>query len=117
MCIRDRRTEAKIRLARQFFLKTTGRRYQALIWGKLDQPQGTIEGNIARDPRDRTRMTVYPPTSEIGKPAVTHYTQLERLGFVTLIACELETGRTHQIRACLLYTSVFELTCRLLNAS
>ena len=94
-----KRTEAKIRLARQFFLKTTGRRYQALVWGKLDQPQGTIEGNIARDPRDRTRMTVYPPTSEIGKPAVTHYTELERLGFVTLIACELETGRTHQIRA------------------
>lgn len=94
-----KRTEAKIHLARQFFLKTTGRRYQALVWGKLEQPEGTIEGNIARDPRDRTRMTVYPPTSDVGKPAVTHYTEIERLGFVTLVACQLETGRTHQIRA------------------
>lgn len=94
-----KREEAKIRLARQFFHKTTGRRYQALVWGKLDPTHGTIEGNIARDPRDRTRMTVLPPTSEEGKPAVTHYDLIEPLGFVSLVACRLETGRTHQIRA------------------
>ena len=91
--------EAKSNLGLQFFNKTTHRSYTAMVWGNLTEDEGTIEGNIARDPKDRLRMTVLPPGSEQGKPAITHYRVLERLGYVTLVECVLETGRTHQIRA------------------
>ena len=91
--------DAKTILGKQFFNKTTHRSYNALVWGNLTADEGRIEGNIARDPKDRLRMTVFPPDSEIGKPAVTHYRVLERFGYTTLIECILETGRTHQIRA------------------
>lgn len=91
--------EAKTALGKQFFQKTTHRSYTALVWGNFVEDEGRIEGNIARDPKDRLRMTVFPSDSEIGKPAVTHYKVLERFGYTTLIECILETGRTHQIRA------------------
>jgi len=91
--------EAKTRLGLQFFNKTTHRSYLALVWGNLDGETGRIEGNIARDPKDRLRMTVLPPGSEQGKAAVTHYRVVERFGYTTLAECVLDTGRTHQIRA------------------
>jgi len=91
--------DAKTKLGVQFFNKTTHRSYNALVWCNFTEDEGRIEGNIARDPKDRLRMTVYSPESEIGKPAVTHYRVLERFGYVTLVECILETGRTHQIRA------------------
>lgn len=91
--------DAKTKLCAQFFNKTTRRRYQALVWGNIHENEGRIEGNIGRHPRDRMQMTVYPPDGEVGKPAVTHYRVLERFGYVTLVECVLETGRTHQIRA------------------
>lgn len=91
--------EAKTNLGVQFFNKTTHRSYNALVWGNFVEDEGCIEGNIARDPKDRLRMAVFPPDSEIGKPAVTHYRVIERFGYVTLVECILETGRTHQIRA------------------
>lgn len=91
--------DAKRKLGVQFFNKTTRRSYNALVWGHFAENEGRIEGNIGRDPRDRLRMKVFDPTSGIGKPAVTHYRVLERFGYVTLIECMLETGRTHQIRA------------------
>lgn len=91
--------EAKKELGAQFFNKTTHRSYNALVWGNFMEDTGTIEGNIARDPKDRLRMTVLPAGSAEGKPAVTHYRVLERYGYVTLVECILETGRTHQIRA------------------
>lgn len=85
-------------LARQFFERTSDRRYTALVWGDLPDDRGTITGNIGRSLRDRKVMDVLPPESELGKHAVTHYTVLERFGYVTLVECKLETGRTHQIR-------------------
>lgn len=91
--------DAKSKLGKQFFNKTTHRSYNALVWGHFQEEEGTIEGNIARDPKDRLRMTVLPQGAEIGKPAVTHWKVIERFGYVTLIECILETGRTHQIRA------------------
>lgn len=91
--------QAKTSLGVQFFNKTTHRSYNALVWGNFTEDEGRIEGNIARDPKDRLRMTVYSPESGIGKEAVTHWRVLERFGYVTLIECILETGRTHQIRA------------------
>lgn len=91
--------EAKTSLSVQFFNKTTHRSYNALVWGHFTEDEGRIEGNIARDPKDRLRMTVMAPDSGIGKPAVTHFRVIERFGYVTLIECILETGRTHQIRA------------------
>ena len=90
---------AKTKLGLQFFNKTTHRSYNALAWGNFNEEEGRIEGNIGRDPRDRLRMNVFPPDSEIGKSAITHYRILERFGYVTLVECILETGRTHQIRA------------------
>lgn len=90
---------AKTKLGLQFFNKTTHRSYNALVWGNFNEDEGRIEGNIGRDPRDRLRMNVFSPDSEIGKSAVTHYRILERFGYVTLVECILETGRTHQIRA------------------
>ena len=91
--------EAKSSLGAQFFNKTTRRLYNALVWGNLTEDEGRIEGNIGRDPKDRLRMAVFAPGSEIGKPAVTHWRVLERFGYTTLVECRLETGRTHQIRA------------------
>lgn len=90
--------EAKTHLCHQFFVKTTRRQYNALVWGNFAEDDGRIEGNIGRDPKDRLRMACFPPESEVGKPAVTHYRVLERFGHVTLVECRLETGRTHQIR-------------------
>lgn len=89
--------EAKTHLSAQFFHKQTKRLYVALVWGDLAEDSGTIEGNIGRDPKDRMLMRVFPDGDQ-GKPAVTHYTVLERFGYVTLVECRLETGRTHQIR-------------------
>lgn len=89
--------EAKASLGAQFFNKTTRRRYMALVWGDFDQDNGTIVGNIARDPRDKLKMAVM-SDPEVGKHAVTHWRVLERFGYVTLVECILETGRTHQIR-------------------
>lgn len=86
------------KLARQFFDKSTGRKYIALVWGNLKEDEGTITGNIGRHLKDRMKMAVF-PEGEHGKHAVTHYRVLERLGYVNLVECVLETGRTHQIRA------------------
>ena len=88
--------DAKTALGNQFLLKTTRRRYRALVWGIVEQDEGTITANIGRDPKDRMLMTVLPEGQ--GRHAVTHYRVLERLGYVTLVECVLETGRTHQIR-------------------
>ena len=88
--------EAKTNLGEQFFNKTTKRRYRALVWGNFEEDEGTVVGNIGRNPKDRMQMTVLPEGE--GKHAVTHYRVLERFGYVTLIECILETGRTHQIR-------------------
>jgi len=85
------------KLASQFFHKTTKRTYQALVWGDLKQEEGTIRGHIGRSPKERKLMYVF-PGGEQGKEAVTHYRVLERLGYVNLVECRLETGRTHQIR-------------------
>lgn len=93
------KTEAAMtHLAKQFEAKTTEREYIALVWGNVVADSGTIEGNLARHLKDRMQMDVF-DDPEIGKPAITHYKVLERFGYVTLISCQLETGRTHQIRA------------------
>ncbi len=88
---------AKLNLALQFFNKTTKRKYVALVWGNLASDEGTIEGNIGRSIKNRQVFTVFPDGLS-GKPAVTHYRVIERLGYVNLVECVLETGRTHQIR-------------------
>lgn len=85
------------KLAKQFYEKTTKRTYQALVWGNMKDEEGTISGNIGRNPRDRKKMYVFPEGEE-GKHAVTHYKVLERFDYVNLVECRLETGRTHQIR-------------------
>ncbi len=87
---------AKTSLGTQFFNKTTTRQYVAVVWGEMKQLDGTIEGNIGRDPRDRIKMCV--TTADQGKHAVTHYHTLENLAHVAVVQCQLETGRTHQIR-------------------
>ena len=89
-------------LAKQFYDHTVERTYQALVWGDFQEDEGTITGNIGRSLKDRKVMAVF-PDGEYGKHAVTHYKILERFGYVTLIECRLETGRTHQIRAHLKY--------------
>jgi 23S rRNA pseudouridine1911/1915/1917 synthase len=85
-------------LAKQFEDKTTEREYVAIVWGNVQDDEGTIEGNLARHVKDRMQMAVF-ADPEIGKPAVTHYKVLERFGYITVVSCILETGRTHQIRA------------------
>ena len=90
--------EAKTDLCHQFFVHSTRRLYNALVWGPFAEDEGTIRGNIGRNPKDRLQMTILPDDNPTGKPAVTHYRVLERLGYVTLVECRLETGRTHQIR-------------------
>lgn len=91
--------KAMTKLAKDFFDRNLDRIYYALVWGDFDDDSGTITGNIGRNLKDRKKMDVFPTDSEIGKHAVTHYKVLERFGYVTLIECKLETGRTHQIRA------------------
>lgn len=90
--------EAMASLGRQFYYKKTARIYYALVWGNVEQDEGTIVGNVGRHPVNRMEMTVFPEGSEIGKEAVTHYRVVERFQYVTLVMCKLETGRTHQIR-------------------
>jgi 23S rRNA pseudouridine1911/1915/1917 synthase len=85
------------RLSKQFFDRTTDRRYNALVWGIPDPPEGTITGNVGRNIKDRKIMQVFKDESE-GKTAITHYKVIEDLGYISLIECKLETGRTHQIR-------------------
>jgi len=94
--------QAKNHLARQFFDKTSTRTYVALVWGQPTEDEGRIEGNIGRSLKDRKQMHVF-PEGDFGKPAVTNYTVLERLGYVSLVQCRLETGRTHQIRVHMKY--------------
>ncbi len=93
---------AMTHLAKQFFNKTSEREYIALVWGDVENDKGTVEGNIARNPKNRLQMHVFPEGDE-GKEAITHYEVIERLGYVTLVACKLETGRTHQIRVHMKY--------------
>ena len=88
---------AHARLAKQFFDHTIVRRYYALVWGNPDADEGTIEGNIGRSPKDKLQMCVF-ADGEQGKHAVTHWRVVRRYGYVTLVECRLETGRTHQIR-------------------
>jgi 23S rRNA pseudouridine1911/1915/1917 synthase len=88
-------------LAKQFYDRTTERRYWALVWGDV-KDDGTVEGNIGRSLKNRKVMNVF-PDGDFGKHAVTHYKVLERFGYVTLVECKLETGRTHQIRVHMKY--------------
>jgi len=92
---KDELTQSK--LAKQFFDHTVERRYHALVWGGFEEEKGTISGHIGRSIRDRKTMAVYEDGS-IGKEAVTHFQVIKRYGYVTLVECKLETGRTHQIR-------------------
>jgi 23S rRNA pseudouridine1911/1915/1917 synthase len=85
------------KLSKQFYDRTTDRRYNALIWGIPDPLEGTITGNVGRSIKDRKIMQVFKDDTE-GKTAITHYKVLEDLGYISLIECKLETGRTHQIR-------------------
>ncbi|AXT20852.1 RluA family pseudouridine synthase [Flavobacteriaceae bacterium AU392] len=91
---------AMTHLAKQFFDKSSEREYIALVWGNVENDEGTVEGHIGRHPKNRLQNTVFDgdDADERGKPAITHYKVLERLGYVTLVSCKLETGRTHQIR-------------------
>ena len=84
-------------LAKQFYDRTTERRYWALVWGDVKDDEGTITGHIGRSLKNRKVMTIF-PEEDFGKHAVTHYKVLKRYGYVTLVECKLETGRTHQIR-------------------
>jgi len=95
---------AMTHLTQQFFHKTSEREYVALVWGNVEDDEGTIEGNIGRNPKNRLQNIVFEgDEAENGKPAVTHYKVLERFGYVTLVSCKLETGRTHQIRVHMKY--------------
>ncbi len=84
-------------LSKQFFERTIDRRYNALVWGDFEDEQGSIEGNIGRSLKNRKVMTVF-PEGDFGKVAKTNYKVLEKFGYVSLVECKLETGRTHQIR-------------------
>ena len=89
---------AMTRLSKDFYDRTMDRKYMAICWGDLKQDSGTITANVGRNLRNRKVMDTFPVDSEHGKHAVTHYKVLERFGFITLVECKLETGRTHQIR-------------------
>lgn len=89
---------AMTRLSKDFFDRTMDRKYMAICWGDLKEDSGTITANVGRNLRNRKVMDTFPVDSEHGKHAVTHYKVLERFGFITLVECKLETGRTHQIR-------------------
>ena len=89
--------ESMINLTQQFHDKISSRKYLALVWGDVKNENGKIEGNIGRSLKNRLQMGVF-PDGDYGKKAITKYKVIERLGYVTLIECELETGRTHQIR-------------------
>tara|TARA_S200000501_G_scaffold337156_1_gene343058 strand:- start:7659 stop:8699 length:1041 start_codon:yes stop_codon:yes gene_type:complete len=89
--------QSMVNLAKQFHDKTSTRKYKALVWGDFKENEGTVEAHVGRHPTNRLQMTVY-PQGDSGKMAITHYKIIERLGYVTLIECSLETGRTHQIR-------------------
>jgi len=89
--------DAKTSLGKQFFNKTTKREYVAVVWGQPNPADGRIEGNIGRSLKDRLQMAVF-PDGDYGKHAVTHYHTIEPLGYVSVVKCVLETGRTHQIR-------------------
>jgi len=89
---------AMANLANQFFDRTTDRVYHALVWGNIEQEEGTITGHVGRSLKNRLQMNVF-PDGDFGKHAVTHYKVIERFSYVTLVECKLETGRTHQIRA------------------
>ncbi|MGA0966182.1 MAG: RluA family pseudouridine synthase [Flavobacteriaceae bacterium] len=93
---------AMTHLAQQFFEKTSERKYKALVWGDFETDQGTYTGAIGRHPKNRLQMAVFEDNSQ-GKQAVTHFKVVERFGYVTLVECQLETGRTHQIRAHMKY--------------
>ncbi len=95
--------EALSHLARQFFERTSERRYTALVWGDFAEDQGTIDAFIGRSQKDRTVQYVYPEGDQ-GKTAITHWRVLERFRYVTLVECKLETGRTHQIRVHMQWT-------------
>jgi 23S rRNA pseudouridine1911/1915/1917 synthase len=91
--------DAKTHLGNQFFHKTTKRRYRALVWGNVENDEGTITGALARDTRDRTIYRIWDlEENPNAKEAITHWRVLERYPYVTLVECRLETGRTHQIR-------------------
>ena len=98
----DKTYEALAHLSKQFFNKTSEREYVALVWGNIEEEEGTVEGHIGRHPKNRLQMTVF-PEGDNGKEAITHFKVLERFGYVTLVSCKLETGRTHQIRAHMKY--------------
>jgi len=89
---------AQTKLGKQFYDHSIERKYQALVWGDFEEEEGTIEGHIGRSLKDRRKMTVF-PNGEYGKHAISHYKVLKRFGYVSLVECKLETGRTHQIRA------------------
>lgn len=95
--------EALTHLARQFFERTSDRRYNALVWGDFDEDEGVIEGHIGRSVKDRTVQFVFPDGDQ-GKAAVTRWRVLERFRYITLVECKLETGRTHQIRVHMQWT-------------
>ena len=94
--------DAITKLAKQFADKTSTRKYVALVWGDVKDDEGTVIGNLGRNPKNRLQMIVF-PDGDYGKEAVTHYKVLERFGYVTLLELQLETGRTHQIRAHMKY--------------
>jgi 23S rRNA pseudouridine1911/1915/1917 synthase len=88
---------ALMKLSKQFYDRTSDRKYTAIVWGVPDTPEGTVTGNVGRNIRDRKIMQVFPDGDD-GKPAVTHYRVIEDFGYISVVECKLETGRTHQIR-------------------
>ncbi|OIP02611.1 MAG: RNA pseudouridine synthase [Bacteroidetes bacterium CG2_30_33_31] len=93
---------AQAKLAKQFFDHSIQRKYIAIVWGDFTEDEGTIEGNIGRSLKNRKVMSVF-PEGDFGKHAITHWKVIERFGYITAIECQLETGRTHQIRAHMKY--------------